>query len=57
MECFDTCTLVCNWGEDVDDGAWRSIGDAENMWDKTTNCIRKVAREELSVLKCNFDRC
>ncbi|XP_070051536.1 uncharacterized protein [Nicotiana tomentosiformis] len=30
-------------------GAWRSSGDASNMWSATTNCIREAAREVLGI--------
>lgn len=33
-------------------GAWRSNGDANNMWTSTANCIRKTAKEVLGVSKC-----
>ncbi|KAH0661410.1 hypothetical protein KY284_026341 [Solanum tuberosum] len=31
-----------------------SSGDANNMWEKTTNCIKKAARELLGVSTGNF---
>ncbi|XP_059294416.1 uncharacterized protein LOC132047382 [Lycium ferocissimum] len=30
-------------------GAWESSGEATNIWDRMTNCIREVAREVLGV--------
>lgn len=35
-------------------GAWRSSGDAYNMGDKTTSCIREATREVQEVLRGNF---
>lgn len=32
-------------------GAWRSSGDASEMWTATSDCIRKAAREVLGVSK------
>lgn len=30
-------------------GAWSSSGDAKNMWDITTSCIKKATTEVLGV--------
>lgn len=35
-------------------GSSECSGDANNMWGKTINCIREVAREVLGVLQGNF---
>lgn len=35
-------------------GAWRSNGDATNMWDRTTSCIREAAREVLGGFEGQF---
>ncbi|XP_070004767.1 uncharacterized protein [Nicotiana sylvestris] len=32
-------------------GAWRSSGDASNMWSTTANCVREAAREVLGISK------
>ncbi|XP_075103649.1 uncharacterized protein LOC142178223 [Nicotiana tabacum] len=37
-------------------GAWRSSGDASEMWTATTDCIRKAAREMLGVSKGYYGR-
>ncbi|XP_060171841.1 uncharacterized protein LOC132603008 [Lycium barbarum] len=45
-----TTISALEMGEKLKDmGAWDSSGDATSMWDKTTSCIRVVAREVLGV--------
>lgn len=35
-------------------GAWRNKGDENNIWTKTTSCIREAAKEVLGVSRDNF---
>lgn len=51
MGWLDPCSNLGDWEKLMTMGAWRSSGNTNNMWDKTTSCSReaKIAKEVLGV--------